>query len=439
MSRRKKSNEESQITLCRKMSGREDSYSFGEYRIGKDRRQFIIVTVFDVCLTTLLWTISTVSKDDDWPVVFHREVDFLQPDFMKLSLFDVVASFSLLSDIYFYSLQVTAILRMFVLIFFYAILLTKHWIPVAFTTVTTTLFLVAKALFFFSPVQGNLPQYMVLVSSFVVAWFQLWLVPFHILPRERRYMIMPECNTCSDAPRRSEHTDEEFRSAMEYSSDSDEGNLPATLIRGKVYSKTQYFEEIKRAEVRAKHLLAESNSWKVLLRNSPEVRISKEGQIYYMKDELPCSPSFLFKAVWNDNKLWNKQISEIKVILNIDANTDLVYSATNPCLGGYIAARDFLDVRRAQIDSEKNLYEGFYVSVDSSILPRNGSQKIVRGVNGANYIRVTCSLTDSKMSQIEWIQESDLKCTLPRRIMETSMRTFFRNYMENLKAFLRKE
>ncbi|EJW73873.1 hypothetical protein WUBG_15220, partial [Wuchereria bancrofti] len=86
-----RNNGENQITLHQKMSNREEFLlSAGESRISKDRRRFTVVTVFDVCLTALLWVISTVSKGSDWPVVFFREVDILQPDFMKLSLFDVV-------------------------------------------------------------------------------------------------------------------------------------------------------------------------------------------------------------------------------------------------------------------------------------------------------------------------------------------------------------
>lgn len=37
-------------------------------------------------------SILQVSKGNDWTVVFFREVDISQPDFMKLSLFDVVVS-----------------------------------------------------------------------------------------------------------------------------------------------------------------------------------------------------------------------------------------------------------------------------------------------------------------------------------------------------------
>lgn len=61
------------------------------------------------------------------------------------------------------------------------------------------------------------------------------------------------------------------------------------------------------------------------------------------------------------------------------------------------------------LDAEKDVYEGAYISVDSSIVPTNGNQKLVRGINGANYVRVTRSSSDSKMSQIEWIQDSDVK------------------------------
>uniref|UniRef100_A0A915PS25 START domain-containing protein n=1 Tax=Setaria digitata TaxID=48799 RepID=A0A915PS25_9BILA len=377
-----RSNEESEVTLYRKMSSTEEFFLSRESRISKDRRRFIVVIVFDVCLTALLWVISTVSKGSDWPVVFFREVDILQPDFMKLSLFDVVA------------------------------------------------------LFFFSPVQGSLPQYMVLVSSFVVAWFQLWLVPFHILPRERRCMIMPNNNTLSEVSERNAHTDEEFRSAMEYSSDSDDDSLSTILITGKVYSKAQYIEEVERAKSKAKELLTEVNSWKLLHRCDPEIRISKEKQVYYIQDVISCSPKSLFKVIWKDNKLWNKQITDFKVVLHIDPTTELVYFTTTPVLRGYISPRDFLDVRRMILDTEKDVYEGAYVSVDSSVVPTNGSQKLVRGINGANYVRVIRCLSDSRMSRIEWIQESDIKSGIPRRLIEGSMCAFFRSYMESLKTFV---
>uniref|UniRef100_A0A0R3RH64 START domain-containing protein n=1 Tax=Elaeophora elaphi TaxID=1147741 RepID=A0A0R3RH64_9BILA len=416
-----KNNEENQIALYQKMNSTEEFFLSGESRISKDRRRFTVVTVFDVCLTALLWVISTVSKGSDWPVVFFREIDISQPDFMKLSLFDVV---------------ITAVIRMCILILFYSILLSGHWLPVAITTIATTIFLVVKALFFFSPAQGNLPQYTVLVSPFVVAWFQLWLVPFHILPRERGYMIMPNYNTPSEVSERNTKTDEEFRSALECSSDSDDDNLSTILIAGKVYSKAQYIEEVEGAKLKAKELLTQVDTWKILHKSSPEIRMSKEKQIYFIQDTIACSPKSLFKIVWRDTKLWNKQITDFKVVLHIDPITELVYITTAPILRGYISPRDFLDVRRMILDNEKDVYEGVYVSVDSSIVPTNGNQKLIRGINGANYIRVARSSSDPKLAQIKWIQDSDVKSGIPRRLIEGSMCTFFRSYMENMKAFI---
>lgn len=77
-------------------------------------------------------------------------------------------------------------------------------------------------LFFFSRDQGSLPQYLVILSSFMVAWFELWLVPFRVLPRERRQVVAPqiESPTVSTVRVRNVQTDDEFRSAMEYSSGS---------------------------------------------------------------------------------------------------------------------------------------------------------------------------------------------------------------------------
>ncbi|VDK32845.1 unnamed protein product [Gongylonema pulchrum] len=206
-----------------------------------------------------------VTKGSNWPVVFFREIDILQPDFMMISLFDVV---------------VIALCRMCILMFFYAFLLTEHWLPVAVTTITTTLYLVAK--------------YMVFLSSFVVAWFEMWLVPFHVLPSERRQMIIPVENLSTLVSARNEQTDEEFRSAMEYSS-------------------AEYVDAVDRAEWKAKELLSQTGSWKILSRGSPEIRMLEGKRTYYIRDEIACSPKCLFKAVWKDNTLWNKHVAEFRV------------------------------------------------------------------------------------------------------------------------------
>ncbi|VDK50869.1 unnamed protein product [Anisakis simplex] len=392
----------------------------------QDRRRFLIVSVFDFCFIVLLWLICTVTKDNDWATVFLREINIFDPHFLKNSLFDIV---------------IIAICRMLILVFSYAVLLVDHWIPVAVTTAITTLFLVIKVLFFFSREQGSLPQYLVILSSFTVAWFELWLVPFRVLPRERRQLIAPQAETPQPSRIVGERraTDDEFRSAMEYSSgsDADDDKVASTILHGKVYSKAEYVDAVDKAEENARQHLRQAASWRVICRDNPEIRYFDRERVYYVRSEIQCSPKSLFMAIWRDNQMFNKQVTEMKVILHIDSKTELLYSVTAPALRGYIASRDFLDVRRINLDTEKEIYEGWYVSVDSSILPPNATKKTVRGFNGPNLIRVTKSEDSPNTSVYEWIMSSDVKGEIPKRLIERTMSSFLVEYNKNLRNFIR--
>ncbi|VDM42259.1 unnamed protein product [Toxocara canis] len=407
------------------MSSIDDPLLNADAGMGKDRRRFLIVSVFDFCLIVLLWLICTVTKGNDWATVFLREVDIFEAQFMKISLFDIV---------------IIAVCRMLVLVFSYAVLLVDHWIPVAITTIVTTLFLVIKVLFFFSRDQGSLPQYLVILSSFTVAWFELWLVPFRVLPRERRQAVAPEIESPAMGTMRvrNAQTDDEFRSAMEYSSGSDaeDDRAGSNLLHGKVYSKAEYIEAADRAEQTARQYLSQVDSWRVICRDNPEIRYCEEKRVYYVQVEVQCSPQSLFKAIWKDNQLWNKQVVEMRVLLHIDSTTELLYSVTAPALRGYISSRDFLDVRRIRMDTEKEVYEGWYVSVDSSILPANSNKKMIRGFNGPNLIRVSKSPSTPNMSTYEWILSSDVKGDVPRRLIERTMSSFLVGYARNLRNFI---
>ncbi|MFH4976277.1 hypothetical protein AB6A40_002986 [Gnathostoma spinigerum] len=391
---------------------------------GKDRRRFLIVVVFDFCLVALLWLICTVTKGSDWSTVFLKEIDVLDPDFLKMSLFDIV---------------ILAILRMVILVFFYAILLFGHWLPVALTTIATTGFLVIKVLFFFSKAQGSLPQYLVILSSFTGAWFELWLVPFRVLPRERRQVVAPQ-NNLQSVRTGSNYvtTDDEFRSAMEYSSgsDNDEPKVNGATV-SKIYTRQDYIDAADRAEESARQIMNQISAWKVICSGDPEIRFSDDKRSYYIRAIVKCSPASLFRAVWDNNVLWNKQVLETKVVLHISADTDLIYSVTAPALRGYIQSRYFLDVRRSKIDLKQEIYEGAFSSVDSSILPPQSKSKLVRGWNGPNFVRISRSPDDQTRSLYEWILNNDLKGDVPRRLIERTMCSFLVGYIQNLRNFIR--
>lgn len=110
---------------------------------------------------------------------------------------------------------------MSVLLCCYAWLRLDHWLPVALTTTITTIFITLKVLFFFNKDQATLlPQYLVILASFIVGWIELWLMPFRVLPRERRETLYTEATPTRVRVDRLNNltTDDEFRSALEYSS-----------------------------------------------------------------------------------------------------------------------------------------------------------------------------------------------------------------------------
>uniref|UniRef100_A0A914RYE3 START domain-containing protein n=1 Tax=Parascaris equorum TaxID=6256 RepID=A0A914RYE3_PAREQ len=100
------------------------------------------------------------------------------------------------------------------------------------------------------------------------------------------------------------------------------------------------------------------------------------------------------------------------------------------------AITDFLDVRRIHLDTDKNVYEGWYVSVDSSVLPANSNKKMVRGFNGPNLVRVSGSSTTPDTSVFEWMLSSDVKGDIPRRLIERTMSSFLLDYVKNLRNFI---
>lgn len=153
-----------------------------------------------------------MTKGDDWPAIFINEINIFEPHFLSTSLFDIV---------------IVCFLRMTVLLTCFAWLRLNHWLPVAITTTITTLYVIVKILFFFNKHNGALPQYLTILAAFINAWVELWLLPFRVLAQERRHdgdsIESPPTETT--IVRSLHHTDDEFRSALEYSS----GNRSSSL------------------------------------------------------------------------------------------------------------------------------------------------------------------------------------------------------------------
>ncbi|KAH7699179.1 MENTAL domain containing protein, partial [Aphelenchoides avenae] len=391
-----------------------DPLLYEEIPMSKDRRKFIIVSVFDFILTTLLWLLSTVTKGDDWPHVFFVEVNLFEPYFLQLSLFDIV---------------IVGFLRMVVLLTCYAVFRLEHWVPVAGTTTITTLFIVVKILFFFKKDHGSLPQYLVILASFIVAWFELWLVPFRVLPRERRDVLI-DVEEATRTPRRVGNrltTDDEFRSALEFSSDSDGEEKPEGDVAGVGHiDRDAAMRTMEQALPEAQNLLNQAPTWKSV-NKCPEIRILESGNTYYLRTEIACKPAILFQASWKENHKWNAQLLKSRVILFLDASTEVIHSISAPAMRGYIASRYFVDVRRVDYNSHEDSYTCTYVSVEQPSDSKEPVKGLVRGKNGVNVVRISPAVR-SGHSIYEWVMDTDAKVSVPKMVMRSGMKSFLVDY-----------
>uniref|UniRef100_A0A914YU36 MENTAL domain-containing protein n=1 Tax=Panagrolaimus superbus TaxID=310955 RepID=A0A914YU36_9BILA len=301
--------------------------------MSKDRQKFLIICVFDFALATLLWLLSTVTKGDDWPKIFMQEINLFEKHFLQTSLFDII---------------IVVFLRMIVLLICFAWLRLDHWLPVAITTTITTIYIIIKILFFFNKDNGALPQYLMIIGSFIIAWIELWLLPFRVLAHERSNDIVSIETPPTEATLvRSIHEDD-FRSAVEYSSASEDEESrpplrsPASLskqyIKLSSEMRNECFHIAKNTETNAREIYNEINDWKQL-NSVPEVRYSERLNSFYIKKEYHCLPKSLFIAMWKENIAWNTQAKSSQILLPLDNETELARSISQPAMNGYIASR----------------------------------------------------------------------------------------------------
>ncbi|PAV82656.1 hypothetical protein WR25_05872 isoform B [Diploscapter pachys] len=285
--------------------------------LSKERRRSIVLSVFDAVFTILLWLISTVTKGDDWRKSFLQEIDITNPNFFKISLFDIV---------------IMGLIRATILITCYAIFPFKHWLPVAVTTGLTSAFIIIKVLFFFSRTQSQLPQYILVLASFAMCWFELYVMPFKYSQRERQYadysrqddeesrnVRTPSVQSARRVFRvrerlqgrhAEETTDiEEYRSAIDFSSD-DENPHHRKIPKLPEETKLQIVEKLSGAEIYVEQLLREAKlgEWKIISGNGDPIVLAGPENYYCIRTEFKRDPMLLFNAAWKDMLKWNTQL-----------------------------------------------------------------------------------------------------------------------------------
>ncbi|CAF2525794.1 unnamed protein product [Rotaria sp. Silwood2] len=138
-------------------------------RMFQVRRTFLLIVTFDVIFMVLLWIIYNQIKNITIDQAFINDVIKYS---IKTSLFDVVG---------------LSAFRFILLMISYAILKWSHWIFVAFTTLGSTGFIIAKTcVFTISKTDKGFTDYGILIVSFILAWVEIWFFDYRVIPHERR-------------------------------------------------------------------------------------------------------------------------------------------------------------------------------------------------------------------------------------------------------------
>uniref|UniRef100_A0A914C4A3 START domain-containing protein n=1 Tax=Acrobeloides nanus TaxID=290746 RepID=A0A914C4A3_9BILA len=102
---------------------------------------------------------------------------------------------------------------------------------------------------------------------------------------------------------------------------------------------------------------------------------------------------------------------------------------------GYIASREFVDVRRLVHNQENDSYIGAFISLDLAHQSSSSLNGRIRGKNGINIIRIT-PCADSSESIYEWIMNTDLRGDIPKVIIRRAIGTYLTSYIKMLEAYI---
>lgn len=147
------------------------------------RRFFILLTVFDVLFSFLVWIICTiVSGEYTISTAFRNEVLNYS---IQSSMFDVV---------------ILAVARLFLIALFYVFIRISHWWVVAVSTATTSAFVIAKVFLYQWVHSSKTAAVVLLLCSFVLSWGEAWFLDFRVLPNELKALSFLSTQDIERAP-----------------------------------------------------------------------------------------------------------------------------------------------------------------------------------------------------------------------------------------------
>lgn len=326
------------------------------------RRTFCLLVTFDLILTFVLWGIYVQLKDAK---AFIKISDKCQTNnTFAFNFCEEVLVFDVHNSLF--DIVICTILRVLCLLLAYGLCRIGNPSVIAVTTFFTSLYIIVKVfLFSFQNCANNPPSYLLLITSFVIAWVETWFLDFRVLPHENS---LPSRSADGDrisgggggrADERSsllggragpENPDSNFGTPTGGSDEEDDGRAwDATGSSGEINELQARADEAWR---QARDLINLQTGWKreqgvddILLHSQ---NYKKLGKTFRIEATINASVSDVFDVAavrLADMSRWNPTISESKILQKLGDSYDVTYGVTAPAGKGLVSSRDFVTVR----------------------------------------------------------------------------------------------
>ncbi|XP_078661066.1 stAR-related lipid transfer protein 3-like isoform X1 [Branchiostoma floridae x Branchiostoma belcheri] len=416
---------------------------FDRGKISTVRRTFCLFLVFDFGLVVLIWLIFAIgNKKGGFPELERQVKKYTVKD----SLFDIV---------------LVSAARVTFMLLAYALFRLRHWWMIAFCTLGSCVFLIYKVVVYDFSGSTHPMDYIVLLSSFILAWIETWFLDFKVLPQERKLEQRARARLqhsqgahertplLGDQPRRGSITDVgSFYSPLstpEFSDDEDA--VGRSSRRGRSSSSNQatpsptmdreYKKLGKEAFDICWQLLNTTEGWyKEKEKENGDVVFSRKdprfGKIFKGQGILDISAEALRSDVFDkveEAVAWNDTQEECKVLRVIDRQTKITYDKSTEALGGAVASRDFVNVRHIQKKGKYYISAG-KTTTHPAAPPRKDT---IRGENKPGCYAMMPIDNEPNKCLFIWIVNVDLKGWIPQYLIDQAMAGKILDFLNSLR------
>lgn len=407
------------------------------------RRTFCLGVTFDLILTFVLWGIFVKLKvvsnlNTTSPMcnmsssMSQRYCDEILNFSMENSLFDIV---------------ICGTVRFLLLVFAYGLFRLQNPSVIAVTTFFTSLYVIVKV-FWFGKYGEDPPSYLLLISSFIVAWLETWFLDFRVLPKERASSLRvieagghsSERASLLGGRSASEHIDSDFGTPACGSDDDNDDDEGRAEPRGYSSINSEYRKRADDGWKIAWQLLNLPGGWKRESGSENIIVHSQEfrnlGKVFRLEAVIDASTDQVFQITTMrcpEIPSWNPTVMECKILQSLGKSMDILYSVTAPAGKGMVSSRDFVTARQwKQTETGEILAAG--AAVEHYLMPIQTQH--VRGENRVSGWLFQTFPNNPNQCLLRMVVGTDIKGWIPQVVVDQALTGVLVDSIRHLRSYI---